>query len=165
MDNLIEVGLISKPHGINGQVKIKSLAFGNFDFKNAKVLFIDKIPYEVENIFQNKDEFVCKFKEISSVENALRLKSKSVCAKRENVQKNKDDYFWQDLIGLNVVDNLGNNLGRVEDIQNFKSADVFYIKGKKPFLFSNKGGIIESVSDGTIVLNKQALEEVICYEN
>lgn len=166
MNNLIEVGIITKPQGIRGQVKIKSLAFGNFDFKTAKCLYVDGVPFEVEECFFVKDDVVIKFKEINSIDNANRLKNKSVYAKKDQVINN-NGYFCAELLGLTVVTENGESLGVVDDIQNFGSADVFYVKGKKPFLFSNIGGIIKTVNfeEGKIVVSKSALEEVMVYED
>lgn len=166
MNNLIEVGIITKPHGFKGQMKVKPLDFGKFNFKSAKCLFVDGIPFEIENITSQKENFLVKFKEINSIDIANKFKNKSVYVKRDLINLN-DEYFCADLLGLNLVTEDNVVLGKIEDIQNFGSADVFYITSNKPFLFSNVGGIIKSVNfdEKKVIINKKKLEEVMVYED
>ncbi len=166
MKNLIEVGIITKPHGFKGQMKIKPLDFGKFNFKNAKCFFIDGIPFEIEKIVTNNEYYLVKFKEINSIDIANKFKNKSVCVKRDLISLN-NEYFCADLIGLDLVTEDGQILGKIDDIQNFGSADVFYIKDNKPFLFSNIGGIITNVNfdENKVIVNKKSLDEVMVYED
>ena len=76
-----------------------------------------------------------------------------------------DQIFVADILGKTAVDNNGRVLGRIDDVQNFGAADVIYIKGEKPFLFANIGGIITAVDEKQVTLNAKKLSEVMVYED
>ncbi len=60
---------------------------------------------------------------------AEKLKGCYLKIKRENTRKlPKDTYFIADLIGLNVYTEEGELLGKVEDIYNNKSNDIYVVK-------------------------------------
>ena len=163
MENLIEVALILKPHGIKGQVKAKNLAFSHYEFLPGKTLLVDSSWLEIEEVSGVKDELVIKFKGVD-LDLAQRLKNKSLFAKRADL-KPTDDFYCADLIGKTAVDLAGKPLGKIDDIENYGSADVVYVKGKKSFTFANIGGIIEEIKGDSVVLNDKKLSEVICYED
>ena len=78
--------------------------------------------------------------------------------KRENARKlPKDTYFIADLIGIDVYDENGNLLGKVDDIFNNKSHDVYVIKddlGKQILLPSTKEVIKDvDVEKGKIIVH------------
>ena len=163
MENLIEVALILKPHGIKGQVKAKNLAFSQYDFLPGKKLLVDSSWLEIEEVSGVKDDLVIKFKDVD-LNLAQKLKNKSLFAKREEL-KPTEDFYCADLIGKTAVNLSGQTLGKIDDIQNFGSADVVYVKGEKPFTFANIGGIIQEIKGDLVVLNDKKLSEVICYED
>ena len=69
----------------------------------------------------------------------------------------KDTYFIADLIGISVYDDAGNLLGKVDDIFNNKSHDIYVIKddlGKQILLPSTKEVIKDvDVDNGKIVVH------------
>lgn len=162
--DFLEIGLITKPHGVRGQVKIKPLDFGHFDFLAAKTLNVGGTDYAVLEIFSNNGEFVATLAGVDSVQKANALKNKAVCVARSEVNAG-DQIFVADILGKTAVDNNGRVLGRIDDVQNFGTADVIYIKGEKPFLFANIGGIITAVDEKQVTLNAKKLSEVMVYED
>ena len=163
MKNEIEVGIITKPHGIKGDLKVKDLSFGNFNFKNATEVLVDSTWLKVKSASKLGQDVVLSLDGVN-LELAQKLKNKSIFVRRSEVETN-GAYFVADLINKPLVTEDGETLGEIDDIQNFGAADVVYIRGKKPFLFANKGEIIVSADETKVVVNKNKLKEVICYED
>lgn len=164
MNKFIEVGLVLKPHGINGAIKIKNLSFGHFNFEVGEVVVIDDIERKIIDVSGTKDDVILTLENLSLTE-ANALKNKSIFALREKVNNN-GDFFWADLIGKKIMAN-SKELGQVADIQNFGSADVIFVEGERNFSFANTGGIIISLNDedNLVYVNEKKLKEVICYED
>ena len=83
---------------------------------------------------------------------------------REELEQNLEEgeYFITDLIGKQIVFEDGEVLGVLEDVQNFGSADVFYVKktNGKEVLFSNVEGVIINVSQEHIEINQEKFKQV-----
>lgn len=162
MDKFIEVGIVTKPHGVKGLLKIKGLTFGNYNFEIGKTLKIDDVCYKVLSVSGTKDEPILELSGLN-FDIAQNLKNKSVFAPRSDTTL-KSGYFWVDLIGKNVVSD-GKILGKIDDIQNFGSADVIYVLGEKNFTAPSVSGLIIEVNETSVIFDEQKLSEVICYED
>ena len=158
----IEVGIVTKPHGVKGLLKIKGLTFGNYNFSKGKTLKINDTCYNVLSVSGTLDEPILELDGLT-LDIAQNLKNKSVFAPRCDTTL-KSGYFWVDLIGKNAVSG-GKVLGKIDDIQNFGSADVIFILGEKNFSVASVSGLIDEVNETSVVFNKQKLSEVICYED
>ena len=163
MKDVIEVGLITKPHGIKGDLKVKDLSFGNFSFKNASEVLVDATWFRILNASKLGSDYLLSLEGVS-LDLANKLKNKSIFARRNEVNDN-GGYFCADLINKPLKTESGETLGIIDDIQNFGASDVFYVKGEKPFLFANIGGIIISATDNEVVADSEKLKEVISYED
>lgn len=153
-----------KPQGINGEIKFRLLCESVEDIKNSNSLFLGPEQVTLSEIRENNGFAFIKFKEITSISVAERFRDQFLFVPRAEVEKNLKDgeYFITDLIGKNIVFESGEALGILTDVQNFGSADVFYVKktNGKEVLFSNVEGVIINVDENNIVLNQQKFNQV-----
>lgn len=153
-----------KPQGINGEIKFRLLSESVEDIKNSNSLFLGPEPVTISEIRENNGFVFIKFNEITSISVAERFRDQFLAVPRSEVEKNLKDgeYFIADLIGKNIVFESGEVLGVLTDVQNFGSADVFYVKktNGKEVLFSNVEGVIIKVYENNIVLNQQKFNQV-----
>ena len=141
-----EVGQIVNTFGIKGFVKVNPLTDDSKRFEELESVFVVKnkelIEMKIEEIKYHKNMVLIKFKEIEDINMAEKYKGCYIKIKRENAKKlPKDTYFIADLIGLPVYDESGNLLGKVDDIYNNKSHDIYVVKdelGKQILLPSTK---------------------------
>ena len=164
VNKLIEVGLVIKPHGIKGEVKVKNLSFGNFKFKIGESVNIGENEYKISSVGGSGDELILGLAGVD-IAAANMLKNKSIYVPREKIKIN-DGFLQVDLIGKSLVS--GSKIwGKITDISNFGSADVIFVSGDKNFSFANKGGIINAIDSesDSVYVNEKALKEVICYED
>lgn len=153
-----EIGQIVNTFGIKGFVKIVPFTDDLERFEELESVFVVKqkqlIEMQIEEVKYHKNLVLVKFKGIEDINMAEKYKGCYIKIKRENARKlPKDTYFIADLIGMDVYDEDGNLLGKVDDIFNNKSHDVYVIKddlGKQILLPSTK----EVIKDVDVENNK-----------
>ena len=166
MDKMISVAFVRRVQGIKGDVRISALMDNPNDIKKLKSLLVEGEDKErkVERVFQVSDGFGLKLEGINLVNDAEKLKNKKLFAKREDIDKlknNKDIYIEDILNKLAVLDD-GEELGKIFDVQNFGANDIIYINSVKykNLCFANIGGIIVEVKEDKVILNKQEFSKV-----
>ena len=141
-----EIGQIVNTFGIKGFVKVNPFTDDLERFEELDSVFVIKnkesIEMKIEEIKYHKNLVLIKFKGIEDINMAEKYKGCYIKIKREATRKlPKDTYFIADLIGLPVYDEKGNLLGKVDDIYNNKSHDIYVVKdelGKQILLPSTK---------------------------
>ena len=141
-----EIGQIVNTFGIKGFVKVNPFTDDMERFAELKSVLVVKnkelIEMQIEEIKYQKNVVLIKFKSIEDINMAEKYKGCYIKIKRENARKlPKDTYFIADLIGMQVYDEQGNLLGKVNDIYNNKVHDIYVIKddlGKQILLPSTK---------------------------
>ena len=131
-DEWLIVGLITSCHGINGQVKVKSLSDFEERFIKPGLRWLQKEnepPSKIELIsgFKNpgKETFILRFKGISTRNHAEKLKNYKILVKTNKLPKlNKAEFHLLELINLQVK-MLENEelkiIGKVIDLENEKN--------------------------------------------
>ena len=131
--DLICVGIISSPHGINGHIKIKYytenpkgiISYGTVYNKEREIVNLkykgisSKLAiYEVENISDRNE--------------ANLLKGEYLFVKRKALPKLKNDEIYHiDLIGLKALNKKSQIIGTIENVSNYGAGDILEIKNKK----------------------------------
>lgn len=163
----IEIAQIVKAQGINGDVKIIVLADDDFDFSQIKEVIIDNKQQSIQKIYKLNSGYGVKFSGIANRNEAELYKNKFVYIDKNKIEQKQGRYLISDLIGKTIVLASGQVIGVLKDIQNFGSADVFYIKNAdKQILCSHKEGLIESLdTDDKIIFNDKVFKEVSIYED
>ena len=144
--SFFEIGQIVNTFGIKGFVKINPFTDDLERFEELKSVFVVKnkelIEMQIEEVKFHKHLVLVKFKGIEDINMAEKYKGCYIKIKRENARKLPEGtYFIADLIGIKVYDEDGNLLGKVDDIYNNKSTDIYVIKddlGKQILLHSTK---------------------------
>ena len=128
----LTVGLITSCHGINGQVKVKSLSDFEERFLKPGMRWLqkeDEPPSKIELISgfkqPGKETFVIKLKDINSRNHAEQLKKFKILVKTDELPKlKKEEFHLLELINLKVNtlenDKL-NTIGKVINLENEKN--------------------------------------------
>jgi len=112
----LTVGLITSCHGINGQVKVKSLSDFEERFLKPGIRWLQKeneLPAKIELLSGSKqpgkETFIVKFKGINTRNQAEQLKKLKILVKTNTLPKlKKEEFHLLELINLEVK-NLENN--------------------------------------------------------
>lgn len=141
-----EIGQIVNTFGIKGFVKINPFTDDLERFEELDSVLVVKnkelIEMQIEEVKFHKNLVLVKFKGIEDINMAEKFKGCYIKIPRDKARKLPEDtYFIADLIGIKVYDDNGNLLGKVQDIYNNKSHDIYVVKddlGKQILLPSTK---------------------------
>ena len=101
---------------------------------------------------------ILKFKDINSIEEIEMLKNIDLFINALDLPKlKKNEFYWKDLIGMEVISTKGDRFGKVIEMIEAGSRDVMRIKDKNnkksiliPFEF---GVFVEEVKNNQILVN------------
>ena len=133
MEDLLQVGAITQPHGIHGEVKVFPTTNDVKRFKKLKEVILDTgreqkvLEIEGEKFF--KQYAILKFKGYDNINDIEKYKGKPLLVTRENAVKlGRDEYFIADLIGIEVYDEDGKYLGVLQKVIETGANDVYEVK-------------------------------------
>ncbi len=113
----LKVGLIVKPQGIKGEVKIQPLTDDINRFKNLKEVIIDDKNYRVLKAVIGGGTVFLTISGISDRNTAETFRGKFLYVTRENaVPLEEGRYFIADIIGCELVNDKGEKLGQITDV-------------------------------------------------
>lgn len=126
-DARICVGAIGGAYGVRGEVRIKSFCAVPEDIETYRPLTTEDgaRSFSLALIRPIKNGFVARIAEVTTKEKADALKGTQLFASRDQLPNLPDDeFYYADLVGLDVFDTGGNVLGRVKSVQNHGAADL-----------------------------------------
>jgi 16S rRNA processing protein RimM len=132
-DDLMVIGKIVSVHGVRGEVKVFSFTdpIDNLLDYTAWTLRRDGEIRQIEltsGRLQNK-VLVAKLKGLDDREEARLLAGFEICVPRNLLPDLTDgEYYWYQLHGLKVIDQLGQLLGRIDHLLETGANDVMVIK-------------------------------------
>ena len=159
MQEYLEIGQIVNTFGVKGMVKVNPFTDDITRFDKLKKVYICKKAsmeeVEIEEVKYHKNMVLLKIKGINDMNQAEKCKGLYLKIHRKDAIKlPKDTYFIADLLGLEVYTDEGVLLGKVDDIYNTGSNDIYVVKdelGKQVLL----PGIKEVLKD--INLSKEKI--------
>jgi 16S rRNA processing protein RimM len=129
MKEYLSIGQIINTHGVNGELKIYPLTDDIKRFRKLKKVFIDGIERNITWCKLQSDKVILKIDGIESMDQAIQYKNKYLEVKRDDaVRLPEDNYFIADLIGCTVEDEDSTYLGKVYDVLQTGSNDVYWVK-------------------------------------
>lgn len=169
MQEILKIGLIVKPQGIKGEVKVQPLTDDINRFKNLKDVIIDGKNYRVLSATIGGGVVFLSLSGISDRNTAETFRGKFLHITRENALPLEEGrYFIVDIIGCKIVTEDGETVGEVIDLFSART-DIFTVKlldGKiMRFPFLKKVVKKVDVQNSIITVDKARLAEVACYED
>lgn len=142
MNKYLELGQIVNVKGLKGEVKVNSFTDDNTKFERISKVFIKQknnlAEYEIEKVGYAKNQVIIKFKNINTIEEAEKLRNSFIVIDREILGDLPEGvYYIADLLGLDVYTENNEYLGKVDDIYNTGSNDIYVVKdefGKQKLL-------------------------------
>ena len=160
MQKRLEVGQIVNTFGIKGEVKVTPFTDDMNRFDDLKKVYVktrkEEKLYKVENARYHKNMVLLKLEGIENPEQAEMLKNAFLEIDREDaIPLEEGTYFIADLIGLEVYTDEGKLLGKVDDIYNTGTNDIYVVKdelGKQVLLPGIKDVIREVNLDNAKII-------------
>lgn len=169
MEELLKIGLIVKPQGIKGEVKVQPLTDDINRFKNLKETVIDGKNYRVLKAVLGGGAVFLALSGISDRNAAETFRGKFLCVTRENaVELPEGRYFIADVIGCSLITDGGDNLGEIVDVTSART-DIFTVRlnGGRilRFPFLKDLTVSVDISNKKVTVKEKRLAEVSCYED
>ena len=169
MNDYLKIGLITKPQGIKGEVKVQPLTDDPARFLKLKSVIIEGENYWVLSVKVGAEAVIAALSGVNDRNAAELLRGKFMCVKREDaVELKEDTFFIADIIDCALITDAGEKVGKITDVTSART-DIFTVlceDGKFlrfPFL---KDLLIKvDVEEKTVTVKKKRLEEVGCYED
>ena len=130
---IIVLGKISAPFGVRGWSKVTSFTDppeGILEYKNWSV--VKNGSARTLSVRQGKPHgkfMVVQFEGVDDRDAAALLTHSEVQVMRHQLPESQDEYYWADLIGLEVITKEGVNLGTVDSLMETGANDVLVVKG------------------------------------
>ena len=150
-DDLIVVATVSKPHGVNGAMKVRVESHNPGRFKpGAKLLAVvagTARSFTVAKFVPQNDWGILTLAEVSSVEQAEQLRGADLGVReRELGPLPAGCYYTFQIIGLKVVSRTGQELGTVAVVEELPAGDAYVVRGRgAEFRVPAQGGFIQSI--------------------
>lgn len=134
--DLFVFGEIVKTRGLRGCVKALSYLESQTVLPELDFLYLEeksgqKIRHEINKIGSSGRFLFIELKGVSDVNAAQKLVGSKLLLPRHLLEVLPDDeYYWQDIIGLDVYTLEGRHLGRIASIFPTGSNDVYVCRGK-----------------------------------
>lgn len=131
----ISIGQIINTYGFKGELKVYPLTDNIRRFDKLKTIYIEEnqklYQYEIQHIKYLNNIVIIKFKNIEDMETAEKFRNKYIKVHRNDAVKLPDGSFYVcDIIGSDVFTVEGEQLGKVYDVIETGSNDVFIVKTK-----------------------------------
>ena len=134
MQDLFQIGVITNTHGVRGEVKVFPTTEDPKRFEMLKEISLYKNDKFIETLKIEKVRYVkqfvlLKFKGVDSINDVEKYKNYSIQVTRdEALPLENNEFYVQDLIGLEVFTEDNKKFGDIKDIIFTGSNDVYVIQ-------------------------------------
>jgi 16S rRNA processing protein RimM len=139
LKNPVQMAVIGAPHGIKGEVRVKTFTADPLALGDYGPLFTkDGRPFEIADIRPANTVVVVRFKQVKDRNAAEALTGTELFVDRSALpdEGEEDEFYHADLVGLAVRDETGAEIGKIAAVQDFGGGDVLELAmaGRKDVL-------------------------------
>ncbi len=164
----IEIAKILKPQGIKGELKVLPLSLPGY-LEGAREVYLGEKPAKLVK-GQIREGFGYIMLDCCADRNtAETLRDLIISVEADDLEElGEEEYYFMDLVGCMVSNELGEELGEVVEVENYGAADIInihlgYTTIAVPFL--REVFVSVDVKKKKIVVDSKKFLEVTDYEN
>lgn len=152
MKDFLEAGKIVNTHGIKGEVKIQPWADSPEFIQALPQIYLDAKPIRILSSKIHKGHLIARLEGIDDIDSAIRLKNKVIFLSRADVKLEEGKFFVQDIVGLPVITDTGESLGKLKDIISKPAQDIYVVEGDREYLIPDVADFIleKNLAEGYI---------------
>ncbi len=129
-DGLIVIGRLQKPFGIQGEIRVQAYTETFEAFEKSEWLQVKEKRMTIKQIRVHKGSVLVLFDGINTPEQASEFSGQLIQTSERNLPaKDGDEYYYFELIGLDVFTKSGRHLGKITEIMATGANDVFVVNG------------------------------------
>jgi len=159
----VQLGIIGAPHGVKGEVRVKSftadpMAIGDY----GPLSLDDGRTLSIVSLRPQGDMLVVCFDGVTTREQAAALTNRVLHVDRAVLPEvgDEDEFYHADLVGLAVIDETGEEIGKVVGRQDFGAGDILEIRlgsGRSVLIPFTKAAVpVIDLSGGRVVVDRIA---------
>ncbi|MEA5003080.1 MAG: ribosome maturation factor RimM [Christensenella sp.] len=175
MTEFFELGRISKPQGIKGEIKFDAYTddLSRFSYLEQVYFLREDGSYEAVQVLSARVDARYAYLKLAGYDDrnaAEALRGVMVYIDREHAaQLPQGAHYVRDLIGLDVVTQTGDVVGKLSDIMQNGAADVYVVKTQTQgnCMFPSIPGVVleKDIPGGKIIVDEERLREVSIYDD
>ena len=169
MENVFKIGLITKPQGIKGELKVNPLTDDVSRFSRLKKVLIDGVEHKVLSAKIGSDAVIISILGVTDRNSAELFRGKFLCVERKDAVKLPENtYFVADIEGSTLVTDEDRVVGTIIEVTEART-DVFTVKTvdnrilRFPFLKDLLVSV--DIENKVVTVKEKRLGEVSCYED
>jgi 16S rRNA processing protein RimM len=150
--DLFPIGRVVKPHGVRGKMKVEYFGDDLDRFSSYREIFIENEtnrlePYEILEVLPQPPRLILRLKGVEKIEEVEPLIGKNIFIEKEALPELEvGEYYWADLLGMEVETQEGKRIGKVKEIFSTGAHDVYVVEGKRgEILLPAIEGVIQSI--------------------
>lgn len=151
-EDLLLMGKVVRPHGLEGLLRIISYAQSEESFLNAGTIFLRSTSGEIHeeaviSVRPHKNIYLMRLKGLNSLKEAEKYGGASILIKKASLSReNDEEYFWYELIGLEVYLKGGKYVGTIKHVLPTGSNDIYVVQeGQKELLIPAIHDVVEEI--------------------
>jgi len=135
-EELYVIGIIVRARGLRGEVKIKPITDHPERFKSLKSVILEKTEcgtevFFIERVRIIKNQVIVQFKNVNTRNDAEDLVGYQLMVPEDElVELGENEFFWFDLIGMEVDTVSDTRVGKIVNIIEGPANDVYVIEGE-----------------------------------
>lgn len=150
--SMFELGKITAPVGIKGEVRVMPFIGDYSEFSRLKEVFIEgeKEARSIEKCRADKAMMVLKLSGINDRNSSEAFRNKKLLVPKDKLKLAKDSYFVDELVGIEVYSEDGVLIGKLSEVVNKPTQDLYMIEtpeGKTFLLPAVKDFILDIDTD------------------
>ena len=145
------VGAITRPHGLRGQVIVQAEPDAGGILKPGGRVVVggdqNQEEFEISGVQSRGRHFIVRFRGLADREGAEALVGRALYVPAESLGPlPAGEYYWHQMIGLRVVSEEGQALGRLEEVFSTPAHDIWVARASgKEYLIPAVDAVILSV--------------------
>ncbi|ACK42809.1 MULTISPECIES: ribosome maturation factor RimM [Dictyoglomus] len=162
---MVRIAKLGEPFGIKGGIKIwpffdliDTLKKGQKIYLSWGDTLLVRRELSLENIREHNKGYVIYFSEIETREDAEKIRGNWLLIEEEDLPKLPEgQYYTYQIMGLSVYEESGEYLGKVKEILETGSNDVYIVEGEDEDIYipAIKDVIVEiNLDEGKIIIRK-----------
>ena len=172
MQEYLLIGEITKPQGVQGELKVRPITCDPWRFEDMTYAFVlegdnyRKVEIKVRKV--NEDAVYLRMEGVLTRNDAEEVRGTKLYIDREHaVELDEDSTFICDLMGLKGVLTDGSEIGKIIDVMQPGGNDVYVFKGKKGEVLvpALKSVVVKvDLNEGVMLLDADRMAEVAVYD-
>lgn len=161
----LSVGFLRRPHGVKGEIVMDLHTDFPERMKQGRKVFIgeDHKPMTLTNVRPHQAGLLVKFRDVDTPEDAGLFRNQWVYVQAKDVPLPEGRHYKHELLGLKVVDEADNPLGKLVEILETGANDVYVVRDDsgKEILLPNIPSVILDLDIGARTMRVHLLDGLV----